>query len=142
MSIPRTSSSEAPSIAPYVMAKSVLCRCYSTRGTSDVNSQGGYSGNPLQAASVNGYEDMVQQLLDRGANPNAQGGKYGNALHAASKRGYGRAVELLLDHGADVNAQGRKYKSALQAASKNGHGWVVEVLLSRGAVLKEDASDA
>ena len=55
---------------------------------ADVNAQGGWYGNALQAASSRGHEKVVQILLDKGAEINAQGGIYGNALQAASSRGH------------------------------------------------------
>jgi len=97
-----------------------------------VNAQGGYYGNALQAASRNGHEKVVEQLLDKGTDVNAQGGRYGNALEAASQNGREKVVELLLDKGADVNAQGGICGNALQAASRNGHEKVVEQLLDKG----------
>jgi hypothetical protein len=35
---------------------------------ADVNAQGGYFGNALQAASVRGHEKVEQMLMDIGAN--------------------------------------------------------------------------
>ncbi|OCK87550.1 uncharacterized protein K441DRAFT_466880, partial [Cenococcum geophilum 1.58] len=51
-------------------------KCLLIRG-ADVNAQGGYYGNALQAASAQGHEQVVKLLLDKG-------GVYGNALRAAS----------------------------------------------------------
>jgi ankyrin repeat protein len=51
---------------------------------ADVNAQGGYYGNALQAAANGGHESVVTLLLENGADVNAQGGYYGNALQAAS----------------------------------------------------------
>jgi hypothetical protein len=60
----------------------------SSSGVSSlVNAQGGEYGNALQSASWAGHEEVVQLLLDNGAEVNAQGGKYGNALQAASWAG-------------------------------------------------------
>jgi hypothetical protein len=100
---------------------------------ANVNAQGGYYGNALQAASEGGYEQVVKMLLDKGANVNAQGGEYSNALQAASYRGHEQVVKMLLDKGADVNAQGRVYSNALHAASYRGHEQVVKMLLNKGA---------
>ena len=44
----------------------------------DVNAQGGYYGNALQAASLSGHEAVVRLLLGKDADVNAQGGNYGN----------------------------------------------------------------
>ncbi|KAG6913560.1 hypothetical protein DXG01_005905 [Tephrocybe rancida] len=100
---------------------------------ADVNAQGGYCGNALQAASSGGHEAIVKLLLEKGADVNAQGGSYGNALQAASSGGHEANVKLLLEKGADVNTQGGGYGNALQAASSGGHEAIVKLLLEKGA---------
>ncbi|KIL54578.1 hypothetical protein M378DRAFT_18753, partial [Amanita muscaria Koide BX008] len=100
---------------------------------ADVNAQGGFYGNALQAASNEGANNIVKVLLDKGADVNAQGGFYGNALQAASDIGSKDIVKLLLDEGADVNAQGGEYGNSLQAASSKGVKDIVELLLEKGA---------
>jgi ankyrin repeat protein len=86
---------------------------------ADVNTQGGYYGTALQAASSNGEEMVVKILLDAGADVNTQGGYYGTALQPALYEGKEEIVKMLLDAGADVNTQGGHYGTALQAASSN-----------------------
>ncbi|KAF1344936.1 hypothetical protein BDV97DRAFT_276425, partial [Delphinella strobiligena] len=106
---------------------------------ADVHQRGGYYGNALQAASVEGYSKVVEILLDAGADVSIQGGVYGNALQAASLRGYdiarerledgdyvrgytvlfrghAKIVALLLAAGSDANLQGGRYGRALRAA--------------------------
>ncbi|KAJ5642275.1 hypothetical protein N7490_006275 [Penicillium lividum] len=100
---------------------------------AEVNAQGGFYGNALQAASYEGHDKIVQLLLEKGAEVNAQGGACGNALQAASLRGYDTTVQLLLEKGAEVNAQGGYYGNALQAASIKGHDKIVQLLLEKGA---------
>ncbi|KAH7309366.1 ankyrin repeat-containing domain protein [Rhexocercosporidium sp. MPI-PUGE-AT-0058] len=99
----------------------------------DVNAQGGYYGNALQAALAGGHEAIAILLLEKGADVNAQGGEYGNALQAASAGGHEAIAVLLLEKGAGVNAQGRVYGSALQAASTEGHEAITVLLLKKGA---------
>lgn len=41
----------------------------------------------VAAAHKFGHEQIVQRLLEKGADVNAQGGRYGNALQAASAEG-------------------------------------------------------
>ncbi|KFY03640.1 hypothetical protein V490_00108, partial [Pseudogymnoascus sp. VKM F-3557] len=100
---------------------------------ADVNAQGGFYGNALQAASYGGHDKIVELLLSKDADVNAQGGFYGNALQAASVEGHDKIVELLLSKDADVNAQGGFYGNALHVASHGGHDKIVELLLSKDA---------
>jgi ankyrin repeat protein len=100
---------------------------------ANLNAQGGYYGNALQAASARASEAVVTLLVEKGADVNAQGGCFGSALQAASARAHEAIVALLLEKGADVNAQGGCYRSALQAASESGYKAVVELLLEKGA---------
>ncbi|KAF2440363.1 HET-domain-containing protein, partial [Karstenula rhodostoma CBS 690.94] len=99
----------------------------------DINAQGGAFGNALQAASLEGHEDVVRILLDdKTTDVNTQGGYYGNALQAASLEGHEKVVQMLLTS-ADVNAQGGDFGNALQAASLRGHERIVKLLLDKNA---------
>jgi hypothetical protein len=62
---------------------------------ADVNMEGGYYGNALQAASAKGGKAIVQLLLEKGADINVQGGRYGSAALAARYWGYEKVVQLL-----------------------------------------------
>ena len=100
---------------------------------ADVNTQGGWYGPALHAASACNNEEIIRILLDHGADVNTQGGVYGTALQAAALRGYEEIVWILLEHGADVNTQGGVYGTALQAASIEGDERIVRILLEYGA---------
>ena len=65
---------------------------------ANVNAEGGYYGNALQAASYGGHEAVVRLLLENGANVNAEGGRLGNALQAALTNGNESVVRLLQQH--------------------------------------------
>ncbi|KAH6839397.1 hypothetical protein B0I37DRAFT_357994 [Chaetomium sp. MPI-CAGE-AT-0009] len=103
----------------------------------EVNAQGGRYGNALSAASKYGHLDIVQLLLEHGADVNAEywdgWGGYGNALSAASSDGHLHIIQLLLEHGADVDARAGHFGSALSAASGRGHLDTVRLLLEQGA---------
>ncbi|KAB2568639.1 Ankyrin repeat domain-containing protein 50 [Lasiodiplodia theobromae] len=90
-------------------------------------------GHALQAASDMGHEKVVRMLLDEGADANAQGGSYCSSLYISSYWGRERMVRMLLDKGADVNAQGDHFGNALQAASYTGCVKIVQMLLDNGA---------
>ncbi len=101
-----------------------------------VNAQAGNYGNPLQAASYKGHGQIVQILLNKGADVNAQAGYYGNPLQAASYGGHDQVVQILLDKGADVNAQARYCDNALLVASIGGYYQVMKILLDEEADVK------
>lgn len=88
----------------------------------------------LQAAAYHGELDLIDLLLDAGANINDTGGCYQSALQAAACRpGQGEVVSLLLKHGADATICGGRYGSALQAAAYAGNAGVVSDLVAQGA---------
>jgi ankyrin repeat protein len=99
----------------------------------EINTADDTGTKPLIWSSWNGYDNIVQILLEHGADINAQGGDYGNALQAASTEGHDKIVQKLLERGADVNAQGGEYGNALRAASSEGHDKIVQTLLKYGA---------
>jgi ankyrin repeat protein len=99
---------------------------------ANVNTEGGVSGNALQAAAGNGYQEVLSLLLEKGANMNKIGGPYGTALQAAAANGHMEAVLLLLKNGANLNVEGGPYGDALQAAAWKGSKDVVSLLLENG----------
>ena len=71
----------------------------------------------LAAASACGHEEVIQLLLEKGADVNAPT-VYGycEPLYAAIDNGHEGVVRLLLDNGADVNAGGGMWGNPLQVA--------------------------
>ena len=87
----------------------------------------------LSIAAENGQRGVVQELLDRGADPNIS--KFGlTPLYDAAREGHKDVVELLLDRGAEPNkvTPEERYTPLHRAVSK-GHLHVVKVLLEKGA---------
>ena len=70
---------------------------------ADVNAESAYGLGATALAAHSNHTDVVDFLLESGANPNAINGGY-SALHAAILRGNELAVRTLLAHGADANA--------------------------------------
>jgi len=79
------------------------------RNGAETNAQGGLYGNALQAASQNGHREVVEMLLENGADVNMQG----YYLQAATWNGHCDVVEVLLHKGVDINAQGGYYGNSL-----------------------------
>ncbi|XP_062571194.1 ankyrin repeat domain-containing protein 17-like [Saccostrea cucullata] len=86
---------------------------------------------PLLAACEDGHMNIVQELLEVGADVNLQGTRE-TPLEAACKHGHVKVVKQLLETGADVNIQGWK-NTPLTAACKHGRINVVKHLIEKGA---------
>ncbi len=101
---------------------------------ADVNTKNKDSGGTaLIAASAQGHRDVVNLLLDKGADVNARDKNGVTALIPTSENGHKEVVLLLLAKGADVNAKTNKGSTALFLASQNGYKEVVKTLLAKGA---------
>jgi uncharacterized protein len=89
----------------------------------------------LHLASYYGAPDVVQLLLQRGADVNAVTKNFleNMPIHAAAAGRRLAICEMLLDHAADVNAKQHGGFTALHAPAQNGDREMVELFLSRGA---------
>ena len=83
----------------------------------------------LMKASQNGHKEIVEILLENGADVNVKNRDNWTALMWASWNGYKEIVEILLENGADVNVKNRDNWTALMWASWNGYKEIVEILL-------------
>ena len=102
--------------------------------------EGGTGIGELFAAVEQGNVEVVQALLNHGADVNKSDKHGKTALFAAAGQGNAEVVQALLSHGADVNKSFVLGKTALHAAVEQGNVEVVQALLSHGAdVNKSDA---
>lgn len=86
--------------------------------------------NALMLASISGQEDIVRQLIDRGADINKPGW---TALHYAASGGHDAIVRLLLIHHAYVDAESPNGSTPLMLAARYGSTASVKLLLQEGA---------
>ena len=82
------------------------------------------------AASM-GYLEILEILLDRGANIDAKDKNLRTALHFAASEGYISCVELLLSRGASVDCVDFCVENPLHRAVRYGRTDVVRILISR-----------
>jgi ankyrin repeat protein len=101
----------------------------------DVNAQGGHFGSALQAAAAAwAGEEVVELLLEHGADHSAPGGVYGSPLLAALMCGRKKVVEILLRRGADTEARHpASGLTALLVAVNRGDVELVSLLLQQKA---------
>ena len=82
-----------------------------------------------QAAST----ELLNLLVNAGADVNMQGDMGWTALHQAAAGGHPEVLKLLVDAGADVNMVTGMGSTALYLAAQNGHTVVINLLVNAGA---------
>ena len=101
--------------------------------TIDVNKKDHDEWTALHKACCNGHSDIVEVLLDRGADIEEITSCSTTPLKMACIKGHTSITKLLLDHGAEVNAVNASGFTALHNACERGHIECVEKLLVSGA---------
>lgn len=86
---------------------------------ASVNDADAWGVSATAMAAHSGYEDLVEWLLEKGADPNAAQAGF-SALHAAIMRRDVRMVSALVAHGADANAPLRSW-TPTRRSSKDFH---------------------
>jgi len=97
-------------------------------------------GSALDAAIQSGYEDIVNVLLDAGADVSITGRIFGQicsplqgVLHLETLCNRRELAKRLIEQGADVNANHAPFGSPLQLAAAKGDLSIVQLLLDHGA---------
>jgi ankyrin repeat protein len=118
--------------------KTVLTEIENGAGVNQIDEHGTY---PLHIAAQNNQIEIVEKLLEAGADVNALTKQDGwSALHFAATRGYNEIAKMLIDAGTNVSVHGLRYKrTCLHYAADQGRNEVVKLLLKAGA--NKDALD-
>lgn len=87
----------------------------------------------LPVAATLGMTDVVEALLQRGADPNARDHDSATALIRAAEHGNTGVVRALLAHGADPNMGDRKGRTALDYVRVHPHSPIARLLRQAGA---------
>jgi ankyrin repeat protein len=96
-------------------------------------SDGGSDKTALHHAAQNGRVEVLNSLLDKGADVLAVDSNGKTALHYAAQNGHVKVLNSLLDNGADIHAVDSNGKTALHYAAQDGHVKVLNSLLDKGA---------
>ena len=79
---------------------------------------------PLHSAVASDSFELVNLLLDRGAEPNPKEASGSTPLHSAAGHGNRTIIDRLLQAGADPNAQTNDGKTPADIAKKYGKPWI------------------
>jgi len=109
-------------VAMHLFEMGALVDAVATNGT-------GY--NALTGAVAGGRADVVDWLLQNGAEPNYRYGAGFTPLLTAAANGHVEIVKMVLLHGADVHAKTNDGKSAADIAEERKHAEVAEFLRER-----------
>jgi ankyrin repeat protein len=102
----------------------------------------GLSGlTPLGLASAYGHRNVVELLLNQGANISAVDAMGQTPLHLAAQYGNVDVAALLIEHGADVDARDIFGVTPLQCAAVRGDKNVSSLLIKRGAIVNAQNSN-
>ena len=102
----------------------------------DINARNVRGHAPMHLATAKGLGDIVQVLLENGAEVNVVRTDSGcTSLHYAASLGHVDLCELLVRYGADTDAQTARLETALHLAIANRHREVVAILLKYRARL-------
>ncbi|XP_067653771.1 inversin-like [Haliotis asinina] len=100
----------------------------------DINSRGRYSMTPVMRAAWSGRRDVVEFLVDRGADVSLVDRGGDNVLHFACRGGDLETVKLILSMNVvDINSRGGYSWTPVMEAAWRGYRDVVEFLVGRGA---------
>lgn len=96
---------------------------------ANIDEPGLYGHTPLFQASMNNQPEIVEFLLNQGADPNNKisPNQY-PPLHIATYYGHDRVMEILLQHGAIPSLQNARGETVFDLASKSGNSKVLYVL--------------
>ena len=101
---------------------------------ADVNSKDRRTGwTLLHIAIRHQRKEIIQFLLDKGADVNARDNTGKTPLHLAVEAGQKDLVEQLIAKGAQVNVMDRTGDNALSLANKNNQTEIAEILKKNGA---------
>jgi ankyrin repeat protein len=106
---------------------------FESSSSGELNKMDHHGNTPLIWAASEGNDDIVQLLVEQGANVNTQNFAGETALFLAAARGFDTIVHTLLENGANVQITNLDGATALHMAVANGNLSTMTLLVKYGA---------
>jgi len=104
-----------------------MCRLFISKGAQ-------VTGAALLDACFNARPEIIQLLLDSGADVSERDSKGKTVLHSVCHNGDSKEVlPLLIARGADINAKDNNGATPLHHAAQNSMEWQIEIFVNAGA---------
>ncbi|XP_046548425.1 protein fem-1 homolog B-like [Haliotis rubra] len=102
----------------------------------DINSRGSRKKTPVMVAAAEGHKDVVEFLVNHGADLSLVYSSGSSTLHIASLGGHLEVVKYSVsENKVDINSRGWRMKTPVMVAAEMGKKDVVEFLVEHGADL-------
>ena len=102
---------------------------------TDINPRDQWGVSPLIVAATYGYEDIVQLLLENGADTSIHGDLGGTAILRAVDEGNIAIVKMMLRYSVDFRQVDDLGRTILHGASINGHCDIIQLLVKAGLMV-------
>ncbi|XP_031563358.1 transient receptor potential cation channel subfamily A member 1-like isoform X2 [Actinia tenebrosa] len=110
---------------------------------SDIHIEDGDGMTPILRSSLEGHTDIMEYLLDEGAQLNSPPGSGSpSPLMCAVERGQHKAIEFLLSRGALIDLVDNQWRNCLHIASACADPETVQILLQNGAKSLVNSKDS
>lgn len=108
--------------------------CMLENAGADVNAVSDYNnGTAIHIASYSGWNDVIEELIEHGADVHCRDSKGETPLHMASAEGWAPTIGKLILHGLNVDDKDNIGETPLHKASSSRSIGAVEELIWRGA---------
>ncbi|KAJ6160634.1 hypothetical protein N7470_004030 [Penicillium chermesinum] len=102
------------------------------RHSYNINEKGNHGRTALVAACSRGHLEIVQMLLENGADMTLRDFDGHDSLTTASLNGHLEIVRLLVKRGADISVASNQGETSLYCAAYKGHFEILKLLIEKG----------